>query len=70
MIDDEKPSATKPRGLENMYKIQLRDLIAMQIAGGMESTSFGNQSVDATSEDFWIYCYKAADMALKVRNER
>lgn len=61
----DKPSAESPRGVENMYKIQFRDLVAMHLLAAWQSDPQSGMPNEETVRN----CYKVADIMCKVRNE-
>ncbi len=63
---DSPPSTENPKGLADMYKIQLRDLIALQVLSAWETS---NAYSYIPSEDGVRNAYKVADLFLKVRLE-
>ncbi|MBY0548676.1 MAG: hypothetical protein K2W95_15505 [Candidatus Obscuribacterales bacterium] len=64
--NDTPASAESPRGLADMYKIQLRDVVALQVLCAWEN----NNNYDyLPSEDGVRNAFKVADLFLKVRLE-
>jgi len=69
MNDDTKPGAHNPKGLADMYKIQLRDLMAMQFVGALINEAGVHGERWKSYESLIRVAYEMADIALKVRLE-